>query len=189
MRALVDSFWEDEKFLDDFLVAAAGKLWHHAYIGGLAEHSANVAELALRVATGYDYLNKDYLIFGGLFHDAGKIGTYSTTTVIDYTDEGRLVGHICLADEWICHRARQIEAFPENLLMKLRHLILSHQGELAYATPVVPMMTEAFVIYYCDEIDSKLGAIDRIRSRQEGEGWSDYVNLLSRYLYFEEEKE
>ena len=73
--------------------------------------------------------------------------------------------------------------------MKLRHLILSHQGELAYATPVVPMMTEAFVIYYCDEIDSKLGAIDRIRSRQEGEGWSDYVNLLSRYLYFEEEKE
>ena len=134
--ALVTSFIEDEEFFNDFLTAPAGKLWHHAYIGGLAEHSANVAELALRVAAGYDYLNKDYLIFAGLFHDAGKIATYTSKTTIDYTDEGRLVGHICLADEWICHRARQIEAFPESLLMKLRHLILSHQGE--FDTPVVP---------------------------------------------------
>ena len=129
------------------------------------------------------------MIFGGLFHDAGKLATYSNTTVIDYTDEGRLIGHICLADEWICQRARQIESFPDSLLMKLRHLILSHQGELEYATPVVPMLTEAFVIYYCDEIDSKLGAIERIRSRHEGEGWSDYVNMLNRFLYFEDDKE
>lgn len=189
IKSLVNSFWADEEFFNQYLTAAAGKLWHHAFIGGLAEHSANVAELALRVAGGYDYLNKDYLIFGGLFHDAGKVGTYSATTVIDYTDEGRLVGHICLADEWICRRAREIEAFPDSLLTKLRHLILAHQGELAYASPVVPMMTEAFVLYYCDELDSKLGALERIRERQPGEGWSDYVNLLSRYIYFEEEPE
>ncbi len=187
IKSLVESFLSDEEFFNNYLTAPAGKLWHHAYIGGLADHSANVAELALRAAAGYDFLDKDYLLFGGLFHDAGKIGQYSTTTVIDYTDEGRLVGHICLADEWICRRAQQIEAFPEKLLMKLRHMILSHQGELAYATPVVPQMPEAFVVYYCDEIDSKMGAIERIRDRHEGKGWSDYVSLISRYLYFGED--
>jgi len=188
IKQLVEAFFEDEKFLSDFLNAPAGKLWHHAYIGGLSEHSANVAELALRAAAGYDFLNKDYLLFGGLFHDAGKIGQYSTGTVIDYTDEGRLVGHICLVDDWICRRAEKIEAFPEKLLMKLRHIILSHQGELEYATPVVPQMPESFVVYYCDEIDSKMGAIERIRERHGGQGWSDYVSLINRYLYFGEDE-
>lgn len=186
IRSLANLFWNDEEFFDSFMKAPAGKLWHHAYVGGLSEHSANLAELALRVSSSYDFLNKDYLIFAGLFHDMGKIDTYTIDTVIDYTDEGRLVGHICLADHWICERAKQIENFPDKLLMKLRHLILSHQGELAYATPVVPQMPEAFVVYYCDEIDSKMGAIERIRERHDGKGWSDYVKLISRYLYFGE---
>lgn len=187
VKNLANSFWNDEKFFEGYLTAAAGKLWHHAYVGGLAEHSANVTELALRVAVGYPFLKIDYLLFGGLFHDGGKVGTYdSQGFVIDYTDEGRLIGHICLIDDLICHRARQIDAFPEKLLTKLRHMVLSHQGELQYATPVVPMMPEAFVLYYCDEIDSKMGAIDRIRQRHDGKGWSEYVNLLSRFLYFGE---
>jgi len=186
IKALVNSFFEDEAFFESFLKAAAGKLWHHATIGGLSEHSASVTELALRVAEGYDFLNTDYLIFGGIFHDVGKIDTYRTDTVIDYTDEGRLIGHICLADHWIAERAAAIEGFPERLLMILRHLILSHQGELEYATPVVPQMPEAFVLYYCDEIDSKMGAIDRIRRKHDGHGWSDWVNMLNRFLYFGE---
>lgn len=186
IRKLVQSFWDDQEFLDQFLKAAAGKLWHHAYIGGLSEHSANVGELALRVAAGYDFLNKDYLIFGGLFHDAGKINTYTSDMVLDYTDEGRLINHICLCDAWIYERALRIDGFPEKLLTKLRHMILAHQGELAYASPVVPMMPETFVLYYCDEIDSKMGAIDRIRSRQTSPGWSEYVKMLDRFLYFED---
>jgi 3'-5' exoribonuclease len=186
IRALVDRFFDDESFLDGFLHAAAGKLWHHATIGGLSEHTANVTELAIRVAEGYDFLNRDYLIFGGLFHDAGKMASYSTRTVIDYTDEGRLVDHICLADSWIVERARSVEGFPDSLLMKLRHLVLSHHGEREFGAPVVPQMPEAFVLYYCDEIDSKMGAIERIRSRQGDRGWSDYVNMLNRFLYFGE---
>ncbi|MCH7947040.1 MAG: HD domain-containing protein, partial [candidate division Zixibacteria bacterium] len=184
IKNLTESFWNDEKFFNDYLVAAAGKLWHHAYIGGLSEHSANVTELALRVASGYQHLDNDLLIFGGLFHDSGKIEQYSIDTVIDYTDSGRLLGHICVADAWITERAHQIEAFPESLLIKLRHMILSHHGQLEYATPVVPQMAEAFVLFYCDEIDSKMGAIDRIRERQGGQGWSEYVKLLERYLFF-----
>jgi 3'-5' exoribonuclease len=176
IRALADRFLDDPVWLDGFLNAAAGKLWHHATIGGLSEHSANVAELALRVAAGYDCL----------FHDAGKMASYHTRTVIDYTDEGRLVDHISLADNWICERVRAIDGFPDRLLMILRHLILSHHGEREFGAPVVPQTPEAFVLYYCDEIDSKLGAIDRIRSRQGGRAWSDYVNMLNRFLYFGE---
>ena len=187
IETLTRAFFDDEVFLDQYLTAAAGKLWHHAFVGGLSEHSANVTELALRVASGYPFLNKDYLIFGGLMHDAGKVETYSSnTTVIDYTNDGRLVGHICLADAWIVARAAKIDNFPPTLLTKLRHMVLAHQGELQYATPVVPQMPEAFGLYYCDEIDSKMGAIERIRDRHEGKGWSDWVNMLGRYLYFGE---
>ena len=186
---LTNAFLEDEEFFDRFLMAAAGKLWHHATVGGLAEHSANVGELALRIAEGYDFLRKDYLAFGGIFHDVGKIDTYHTNTVIDYTDEGRLIGHICLADHWIAERAAAIDGFPPQLLVELRHLILAHQGELAYATPVVPQIPEAFVLYYCDEIDSKMGAIERIRKRHDGQGWSEYVKVLSRFLYFGQPEE
>jgi 3'-5' exoribonuclease len=186
VKALAESFWSDEAFLEQYLYAAAGKLWHHAYIGGLSEHSANVAELAVRAATGYPFLNKDFLIFGGLFHDAGKLASYSTKMVIDFTDEGRLIDHICIADAWVAERAAKIEAFPPILLTKLRHMILAHQGERAFGSPVVPQMPEAFVLYYCDEIDSKMGAIDRIRTRQGGTGWSEYVKLLDRFLYFGE---
>lgn len=184
IKQLSESFWKDEKFFNEFLNAAAGKLWHHAYIGGLSEHSANVAELALRVAAGYDFLDKDLLIFGGLFHDAGKVEQYKIDTMIDYTDSGRLIGHICIADAWITERAHQIESFPDSLLTKLRHMILSHQGQLEYATPVLPQMPEAFVLFYSDEIDSKMGAIDRIRERQGATGWSEYVKLLDRHLFF-----
>jgi 3'-5' exoribonuclease len=184
VKALTDAFFEDESWMSEFLNAPAGKLWHHAFVGGLAEHSANVAQLALDVSSHYDFLNKDYLLFGGLFHDAGKMAAYSSGTMFDFTDEGRLVGHICLADHWICERAGRLETFPPELLTKLRHLVLSHQGELEYATPVVPQIPEAFVVYYCDEIDSKMGAIDRIRTKQGGVGWSEYVKLLNRYLYF-----
>jgi len=187
IRRLADEFWQDEEFLDGYLTAAAGKLWHHACIGGLSEHSANVAELALRVAAGYSFLNIDYLIFGGLFHDAGKIDQYSIDTIIDYTDEGRLVGHICLADNWICERAKRIENLPDKLLVELRHILLAHHGELEFASPVVPKMPEAFILYYCDEIDSKMGALERIRRKHGGKGWSDYVKLLDRFLYFGDE--
>lgn len=187
LKQLADSFLLDESFLEEFLISPAGKLWHHAFIGGLSEHSANVAELAMEVGSHYEFLDKDIILFGGLFHDAGKMATYSTGTMIDYTDDGRLIGHIVLLDQWICERAKQIEAFPAKLLTKVRHILLSHQGE--FDTPVQPMMPEAFIVYYCDEIDSKMGAIERIRSRHDGVGWSDYVNLLSRYLYFGEKPE
>ena len=185
IKKLIDSFWNDQPFLDSYLRAAAGKLWHHACIGGLAEHSANVAEICLDMARRYSFLDKDLLIFGGLFHDMGKISQYNITSYIDYSDQGRLIGHICWADHEITKKAEGIGDFPSNLLMKIRHLIISHQGQLDYASPIVPQIPEAFILFYADEIDSKMGAIERIRDKT-GSGWSEYVKLLDRFLYFGE---
>jgi len=185
---LMESFWNDEDFFAAYLRAAAGKLWHHSYIGGLAEHSINVTEICIDVGRKYDYIDRDLLIFGGLFHDMGKLSQYKITSFIDYTDEGRLIGHISWADHEVARRADLIETFPPQLLMKLRHLILAHHGHIEFASPVVPQIPEAFILYYADELDSKMGAISRIREKNDGAGWSEYVNLLKRHLYFGEKE-
>ncbi len=186
IKELMDSFWKDEQFLESYIKASAGKLWHHSYIGGLAEHSLNVTEICLDMARRYDFLDRDLLIFGGLFHDMGKIYQYEIGAFIDYSDEGRLVGHINIADSMVAERAKEIQAFPPRLLSAMRHLILSHHGSKEFASPIEPQIPEAFVLYYADEIDSKMGAIERIRDKTGGEGWSDFVKLLNRYLYFGE---
>lgn len=179
-------FFEDEDFMAKYLKATAGKLWHHSYLGGLAEHSINVAEICIALAPRYEFVSKDPLIFGGLFHDMGKIYQYNITSFIDFSDEGRLLGHISVADSKVVEQAAKIENFPPKLLVKLRHLILSHHGNLEYASPVVPQIPEAFLLYYADELDSKMGAIDRIREKTGGVGWSEYVNLIQRHIYFGE---
>jgi len=188
VRQLMEQFWNDEPFFTAYLKAAAGKLWHHAYIGGLAEHSINVTEICISTSEKYDFIDRDLLIFGGLFHDLGKLSQYKITSFIDYTDEGRLIGHISWADHEVARRAESIESFPPRLLMKLRHLILAHHGQIEYASPVLPQIPEAFILYYADEIDSKMGAISRIRDKNEGAGWSEYVKLLGRHLYFGEKE-
>jgi len=188
IRKLLDLFWEDEEFFNEYLKGSGGKLWHHAFIGGLAEHSLNVTELCLDISKHYQFLDRDLLIFGGLFHDMGKMYQYKITSFIDFSDEGRLIGHISMADSIVTERAGKIENFPPTLLMKLRHLILSHHGQVEFASPVVPQIAEAFVLYYVDELDAKMGAIDRIRAKTGGKGWSEYVNLIGRHLYFGEEE-
>jgi len=188
IRKLLELFWSDEQFFDEYLKASGGKLWHHSFIGGLAEHSLNVTELCLDISKRYQHLDRDLLIFGGLFHDMGKVYQYKITSYIDYSDEGRLIGHISMADSLITKKAAEIESFPPVVLMKLRHMILSHHGQIEYASPVVPQIPEAFVLYYVDELDAKMGAVDRIREKTGGTGWSEYVHLIGRHLYFGEEE-
>lgn len=188
IKKLMSAFWNDEEFMASYLKASAGKLWHHSWIGGLAEHSVNVTEICLAMSNRYEWVDRDLLIFGGLFHDMGKIYQYQITSYIDYSDEGRLVGHISSADAKIVEYAAKMESFPPKLLMKLRHMILAHHGMIEYASPVLPQIPEAFILYYADEIDSKMGAIERIKDKQSGSGWSEYVNLLSRHLYFDKDE-
>jgi 3'-5' exoribonuclease len=167
-----------------YLTAPAAKLLHHDYIGGLADHSLSMAEVIVRVADHYPKLNRDLLICGALLHDIGKIWEYEVTASIDYTDAGRLVGHINQGDEFVVGRADTIENFPEELLIHVRHLIVSHQGEREKGSPILPMTPEAVFLHSLDELDANMGAVEKIRERTGDSGWSEYSRIKERFFFF-----
>jgi len=185
LRNFLRRFFEDSYINTRYFEAPAGKQWHHAYLGGLAEHSLNMAEVLLKIAEFYPSANRDLLVAGALLHDIGKIEELSWETGIDYSDRGRLIGHIVIGQEILtAHRKMDMEV-PEDLWQHLLHLILSHQGTKEMGSPVEPMTLEAILLYCADEMDSKANAFNRIisRSRKEGQTWTEWVNLMNRYLY------
>ncbi len=190
LRRLLDAVFGDPAIRKGFYHAPGGKLWHHNYLGGLMEHTLTVTEICLSVAALYDRVDRDLLLAGGLLHDIGKIQTYHYRTVIEFTDRGRLLGHIVLGAQLVTEKIQTIDGFPNELRDRLLHLILSHQGKLEQASPVVPMTLEGLILYYADELDSKANAFLRIRKKEAAFGkWSSYVKLLERYFYFGEPRE
>ena len=191
LKELLKLVFTDSEIRQQFKDAPGGKLWHHNYLGGLLEHTLSVTDIADRVGQMYPNIKRDLIIAAGLLHDIGKISSYSYKTLIDFTDDGRLVGHIVIGAQMVKDKIRKIKGFPKELEMELTHLILSHQGKLEHASPVVPMTLEGLILYYADEIDSNANAYQRItkREKEPGRKWSSYVSLINRYLYFGSEEE
>ena len=189
LKILLNDLTGDVDLMQRLKVAPAGKLWHHCYIGGLLEHTLRVVSLCELAAQTYGLIDRDLLISGALLHDIGKVSEYSISGFIDYTDEGRLVGHIVSGHEIIASYIRKVDGFPKELSARLRHLILSHQGKLECASPVVPQTIEAIVLHYADELDSKADAFAKVinKSRSLGKKWSDWVGLIDRYIYIGDE--
>ncbi len=176
----------DGKHREKFVMAPGGKLWHHNYNGGLLEHTVSVANICDFLATQYTNTNRDLLITGALLHDLGKVIEYDyETNVIDFSDQGRLKGHIVMGYEIVNKTINSIENFPEELSFLLGHMILSHQGKQEYGSPVVPKTIESLLLYYADEMDSKTVAFTRIitETKRTGKKWSNFVPLMERYLY------
>ena len=185
LKSLLDLLLKDSSVTEKLKSTPGGKLWHHAYVGGLLQHTLRVVEICEKAAEMYELVDRDLLITGALIHDIGKIGTYSAKGFFDYTDEGRLIGHIVSGDEIIDGKIRMIEDFPSELALKLKHLVLSHQGQLEFASPVVPKTLEAIILHYADDLDAKADAFSHIIKTQKSKGkrWSDWVNLMDRYIY------
>ncbi len=185
LRELLARILDDAAFMERLAKAPAGKLWHHDYVGGLIEHTLSVATLCERAAELYSGVDRDLLLAGALLHDIGKVWELSTTTFIDYTDAGRLVGHIVIGERHVREMAAGVPNFPVGLLDRLSHLILSHQGTRDHGSPVPAMTLEAFILAGVDDLDSKVGAVSRIieKERSEGKRWSAWVNLLDRFIY------
>lgn len=186
LLSLLRRVFDDEEFIKSFTEAPAGKQWHHGYLGGLLEHTLGVTTICDRLSKLYPVMDRDLLVTAALLHDIGKVHSYLHGPVFEFTDAGRLMGHIVLSSQMVAEKIRSFPQFPEELALRLQHLILSHQGTLEQSSPVVPMTREAFLLYYADEIDSKLNAFERIYRAEKGGRWSKYVNLLNRYLYFGE---
>jgi 3'-5' exoribonuclease len=191
LSRLFDLLFADSQLTEMLKAAPGGKLWHHAYVGGLLEHTLNVVQICEKAAEMYPLVNRDLLIAGALLHDLGKVKSYSAAGFFDYTDEGRLVGHIVSGEELVAGKIAEIPDFPSELALQLKHLILSHQGQLEFASPVVPQTVEAIILYYADDMDAKANAFGHIIKTQRGKGkrWSDWVHLINRYIYLGEEEE
>jgi 3'-5' exoribonuclease len=185
LRKLLLKIFTQPALKKSFCNSPAGKLWHHNVSGGLVEHTWSVLSIVLDIAKFYSNLDKDLLIAGALLHDIGKIKEYETRGFIDYSLQGRLEGHIAIGYHLVAQRIDEYTNFPNTLRTKLLHLILSHQGSREQGSPVVPMMREAFLLYYADEIDSKLNAFDRIEKRDHDteNDFSRYITLMDRFLY------
>jgi 3'-5' exoribonuclease len=188
LRELLRLCFSDPSVVERFKTAPGGKLWHHAYLGGLLEHTLAVMEICNVAATIYPLVDRSLLLAGALLHDIGKIEAYECTTFIDYTDIGRLEGHVVLSAKFVEKQIAEIAGFSQELKVRLLHLVLSHHRELRYGSPVVPMTLEALVLAYANEMDTRAAAFARViqAEKEPGHTWSRWVNLIDRYIYFGE---
>ncbi|MEA2014473.1 MAG: HD domain-containing protein [Thermodesulfobacteriota bacterium] len=184
LKALLELIFEDEEIADSFQKAPAAKGFHHAYIGGLLEHTLSVTQLLDLVADHYQQANRDLIITGGILHDIGKIYELSFKGSMNYTDEGRLIGHIVIAVELVDKKTASIEGFPSQLALELRHILLSHHGTLEYGSPKRPKTIEALIVNFIDDLDAKMNAFSGFINVSVNESnWTPYHRLLERFLY------
>lgn len=192
LHKLLNSIFNDSWWLSR-QDAPGGKQWHHAYLGGLLEHTLAVAKICETMSQLYPMADRDLLIAGALLHDIGKIEEYGFQQgFIDFTDEGRLWGHISIGAQRVREFIEKIEKesdFPQEIKKQLIHLILSHQGQLEHGSPVLPQTLEAMILYYSDEMDSKANALIHIieRDSEPGRQWSQYIQLLNRFIYLKQD--
>lgn len=185
LKALLMAFFRDEALVGRFKRAPAAKSFHHNTIGGLLEHTLSVTRLLERAADHYPGADRDLLITGGILHDIGKVHEFSYDRMVEYTDAGRLVGHIVMGVEMLDARLAELPDFPEQAAMALRHLILSHHGVLEFGSPKRPKTLEALIVHHMDDLDAKVNALQTFieSSPDEDSGWTPYHRLLERYIY------
>jgi len=184
LSSLAKVFYEDKEFLQQFSQSPAARRIHHAYLHGLLEHTVELLKLANTVLEIYPQMDADLLITGILVHDIGKVREYSWELDIDYTDEGRLLGHIVIADEMISNAIRQLPDFPEDLALTLRHMLVSHHGRYEWGSPRRPKTLEAIALHHLENLSAQINRFSLIlENRLPGEDWTTYDRLLRRQLY------
>ena len=178
-RALVSHILLEPDFLNTFANAPAARSLHHAYVGGLMEHTLSMATIAQFLAGHYPYVNKDLLMSGVLLHDMGKAIEYEVGSTFEFSDDGRLVGHIVRAVVLVELAAAEMGDFPEDKLRQLVHLIASHHGSQEWGSPVVPKTLEAVLLHQVDLLDSRVqGFFDHVRGESGGALWTGRQSLM-----------
>ncbi|MBL7542279.1 MAG: HD domain-containing protein [Bdellovibrionaceae bacterium] len=191
IRLLVLSVLEDPEIKPLLFKAPAAKTIHHAWYGGLLEHILSITKILKDLAKHYDFLNRDLLYFGAIFHDIGKLWELEYDHTFSYTSRGRLIGHMEIACELIDRKATRILGFPSDLKDICKHIILSHHGKLEYGSPKRPKFIEAFLVAFVDDLDSKMSTLNSFLTgeRSSGDSWSRYNDLFERYFLLDDLKE
>jgi len=186
LRALLEDLWADGEFVRAFCDAPAAKGLHHASLGGLVEHTASVVALCEMVAGHYAGVDRDLLVASAILHDVGKLQELRWRGLFEYTDAGRLLGHIAQGVLFVEERLRKFPDFPPSRRDQLLHNILSHHGELEWGSPKRPKTLEAVILHHVENLDGKVNqfqAFGRDHRDAERPGWTTYIRALDRYLY------
>lgn len=185
LKGLMESFLADEAFMGLYCQAPAAKGMHHVYLGGLLEHSLALVKLVKSIVPLYGGINEDLLIVGALLHDVGKIYEMSFGRSFDYTDAGKLLGHITIGVELVEERIRTVEGFPRELALLLKHMLLSHHGQYEYGSPKRPKTIEATILNYLDDLDSKINGIRAHIAKETASTsrWTAHHRLYDRYFF------
>jgi 3'-5' exoribonuclease len=181
LNRLLRAILEDPLLVPRLKRAPAAKVMHHAYLGGLLEHVVSLCDLSSLVAGHYKEIDLDLLLTVALLHDIGKLEELTYARAIGYSTEGQLLGHIVMAIEQVGRAMDAIEGFPPELKTLVKHLLISHHGQYEFGSPKLPMIREALVFSFLDDLDSKMGAVRAALALDSGdELWSVYVQALSR---------
>lgn len=185
LRELLMSLLMDEELAAQFKQAPAAKSLHHAWLGGLLEHTLSLCKLCKLVVQNYQGINLDLLLTGAVVHDIGKTQELAYTRSFSYTNEGQLLGHMILELEIVNQKIAEIEDFPRELKTLIQHLIISHHGEYEFGSPKLPMFPEALILHCLDNLDSKIEAMQMIlRTDPNVEGsWTSYNTMFGRPLF------
>lgn len=167
-----------------FRVAPAARGMHHAFRSGLLEHTVSVVTVARSLARHYR-LHEDIVVAGALLHDLGKVWELDIDSSIEYTDDGRLLGHLTMEVLFVDRMIGELSEFPPELRRQLLHILLAHHGEYEYGSPRRPKTPEALLIHMVDNLDSKMaGMLEAVGGGGDGAGaWSEYSRILDRYIY------
>ena len=183
VKDLVQAFVEDDDVAARLRRSAAAKTVHHAYAGGLLEHTVSCLKLAHRLADHYPQVDRDLLVAGAFFHDLGKIRELMGERSVEYTDEGKLVGHLVMAAQWIHDKARRV-GVPRDLEHHVVHMVLAHHGRLEFGSPKTPLTLEALLTHYIDELDSRVNSWLNLMGREGGtKRWTSSDNVYEQPIW------
>jgi 3'-5' exoribonuclease len=190
LRQLLLSFVDDPDLGWRIKAAPAARTMHHPFIGGLLEHTLSAMKLMRVVADhyhaeGYTEINKDLLLTGIFLHDIGKTLELNYRRSFDYSDTGKLIGHLVMGVEMVNARAAKIPGFPEELRLLVNHMVISHHGVLEYGSPKRPKTLEAFMVHQIDDLDAKINSFSlHMRKEAGNEGnWTSFHKMWDRFLY------
>lgn len=187
LKQLVRSFLDDPEIAAALRSAPAAKYLHHAWIGGLLEHIVSLLGLCDRVTPHYPQVQRDLVMTGALLHDIGKLAELEWGLNFDYTIEGQLLGHITLGIAMIEKKAAAIPGFPPRLLLLVKHMVLSHHGKYEFGSPKLPMIPEAILFHYLDDLDAKMFTVGtelerNVQNGRSPEEMTEWVRALERPL-------
>ena len=189
LRQLLTAIFADQAFDDAYFRSPGGKLWHHNHLGGMLEHVVKLLNHANMIKQHYPDIDSDLLKTGIICHGLGKVKEYSMNGYIDFTSEGRLIGHMAIGYAMLTRAIADLPGFPPSLARQLQHLLLSHEQKSS-SMAVSPMTLEAIVLQHLIMLDAQASAIVRIHTYDipEGAQWSKYIPLLDRFIYRENGK-